>query len=1085
MAVKINFDNCGNAEMPTFALANRNGHKIGYIPAYNIVFRDGLNSPSELSFRVNKIDSGKEYPHWDDLKDFKLLYCREFDLWFEIYVEVSEANEKVKNVTAKSLGEAELSQIYLYDFEVNTESEMETEDYKPTVFYNPDYPKYSLLHRVFEKAAHYSIGHIDISLCNIQRLFSFDNTTIYDAMNTISTEINCIFVIDNGSDAEGNIKRVVNVYDLQSFCLECGYRGEFSDTCPECGNDSIDTGYGENTSIFVCTDNLADDITFTTDNGSVKNCFKLKAGDDVMTDAIANCNPNGSGYIWYLSDEMRKDMPEELQARLADYDKTYAYYQNEHITDLSGAELTAYNNLITKYNENKTIAETLTGYPELLKAYYQAMDFLYYLETTKTKKAEENEKATTAAFEAANINTYSLSPVAVSKLNNLSSDSAGNAVLAMAKTVVHPNYKVEIVKDSGLYTPDSKRWSGMFSVTNSKDSSDTAVTGNVTVEITENQKEQIIAEIEKTLANYRQDIKDIIKIFRYDADTFTDELKQYSLSFLNIYLDAAQSVIDTLIEKGIADKEAWANQSPDLYRDIYVDYYKKLNLCKEEIKLRTTEIKTVTDLLGIVEGSKNEIQNALNFENFLADVDLWLDFIAYRRESTYQNDNYKSDGLSNMEVYDTAIEFIDIAKDDIYKSATLQHSITATLKNLLVMKEFKPIVDYFSVGNWIQIEIDNKLYRLRLLDYEINFDNLNNIAITFSDVKQAQNNATDIESILNSAASMATSYGALVRQAGQNKKSSDKLNDWVNKGLALTKMKIIDSAENQNITFDNHGLLAKEYLPLTDTYDEKQLKLINRGLYLTSDDWQTSKAGIGDFVFYNPSTGLMENAYGVIADVLVGNLILSEKVGVYNTDNSVVMDERGLTITADNRESGANKTVFHIDRLIKDVNGDDVKQALLYVDSDGLLTLNGSIRVNTSADSTINDLNDLCNTNRFNEQIADAVHNESTNIYCDIDKRYADVLKAATDQLENYKSDIGQFMHFGDDGLTLGATSSAFKTVIDNQGMYFKQGNTIVSYVNNNQLHIPNAVIESTLILGDFFFSPRDDGGVSLTWQGE
>ena len=76
-------------------------------------------------------------------------------------------------------------------------------------------------------------------------------------------------------------------------------------------------------------------------------------------------------------------------------------------------------------------------------------------------------------------------------------------------------------------------------------------------------------------------------------------------------------------------------------------------------------------------------------------------------------------------------------------------------------------------------------------------------------------------------------------------------------------------------------------------------------------------------------------------------------------------------------------------------------------------------------------------------------------------------------------------MQFGDDGLTLGATTSQFKTVIDNQGMYFKQGDTIVSYVNNNQLHIPNAVIEHTLILGDFFFSPRADGGVSLTWQGD
>jgi hypothetical protein len=75
-------------------------------------------------------------------------------------------------------------------------------------------------------------------------------------------------------------------------------------------------------------------------------------------------------------------------------------------------------------------------------------------------------------------------------------------------------------------------------------------------------------------------------------------------------------------------------------------------------------------------------------------------------------------------------------------------------------------------------------------------------------------------------------------------------------------------------------------------------------------------------------------------------------------------------------------------------------------------------------------------------------------------------------------------MTFNESGLTLGALSSAFKTVIDNRGLYFLQGDTTVSYVNNNQLYIPNAVIDNTLILGNFFFSPRSDGGFSLTWQG-
>lgn len=75
-------------------------------------------------------------------------------------------------------------------------------------------------------------------------------------------------------------------------------------------------------------------------------------------------------------------------------------------------------------------------------------------------------------------------------------------------------------------------------------------------------------------------------------------------------------------------------------------------------------------------------------------------------------------------------------------------------------------------------------------------------------------------------------------------------------------------------------------------------------------------------------------------------------------------------------------------------------------------------------------------------------------------------------------------MNFKDDeGLTLGAKSSKFKTVIDNERMAFKQNDDTVAYISNNQLYIANAILTGSFTLGDFFFSPRPDGGVSLTYQ--
>lgn len=148
--------------------------------------------------------------------------------------------------------------------------------------------------------------------------------------------------------------------------------------------------------------------------------------------------------------------------------------------------------------------------------------------------------------------------------------------------------------------------------------------------------------------------------------------------------------------------------------------------------------------------------------------------------------------------------------------------------------------------------------------------------------------------------------------------------------------------------------------------------------------------------------------------------------------------------------------------------------------------------LNGNISNVTNDLRDQIKSesdsirNEFNEKFDDIdsiVSDKVDASTSSIDAKYNTLIKSINDELDAHKADVGQYMTFNDNGLTLGATSSEFKTVIDNQGMYFKQGDTIVSYVNNNQLHIPNAVIESTLILGNFFFCPREDGGVSLTWQ--
>lgn len=1086
----------------------------------------------DISFSFSVPASAGDNLLWEQIKDFKLVWARDWNMLFELKVDTAEKDSIVKNVSCTSLGEAELSQIRLYNIEINTELDIARDSYEPTVLFSNENKNASLLDRIMEKAPHYTIAHVDNSIKNIQRSFTFSDKSLYDALLEISKEIDCLVVIKCSLDGNWQIKREIYVYDLESCCEDCGTRGEFLTQCDKCGSTNISTGYGEDTTIFITSENLADDITLTTDTNSVKNCFRLEAGDDLMTAAIASCNPNGSSYIWYISDDIKSDMSAELVAKLDQYDELYEHYQEEHEVEIDTDLLDAYNSLIDKYNQRSNdfsiISQTIVGYPALMQSYFGTIDFYLYLNNTMMPSQQAEE--ITAQSEANKLYDLSANPVAVQDISRFTLSTATSAVLQMAKIIVNQNYQVK-VDDSHL---DGNTWVGTFVVTSYSDEEDTSTTSQIYIQINDDYEYYVKQKIEKVLNKQPKDVSASSDLFQLDSIHFAAELEKYCLLMLNGLHDSCQSCIDVLIEHGIADEGLWREQSKNLYTELYLPYYEKLSLIEQEISVRESEITVVSGLYDqfgeltergvqtVLLDEIESIQNELNFEAFLGEQ-LWFEFISYRREDTYKNDNYISDGLDNAGLFRNASEFMDTARKEIYKSAMLQHSISSSLKNLLAMEEFSPIVDYFDICNWLRIRVDGDIYRLRLVEYNIDFDgNFGYISVTFSDVRGFGDSISDIREIQNQAKAIASSYGYITRQASKGQQGKKQLDAWVSDGLSLTNMKIVNNADEQNITWDSHGILCREYFPITDDYDDRQLKIINRGLYLTDDAWRTSRAGIGNFMFYNPETGEMEEAYGVIADTLVGSLVLSEKVGVYNKNNSIVLGENGLTITADSSNLDAMAS-FTIQRKDTDALNRETINRILYIGSDGNLVLNGSIQVNASSDEGTLTLNDLADNTRVSSVVNESVYNvlntnqeqvltyvldSNGNILFDSEgnarTQYTTVnglygkIKAEQNNsiaytnymLNQYQAELSQYMKFdSDNGLVLGAvdssgTESAFKTVIDNNRMAFFDGASVAAYISNSQLYIPNAVIEKTLTIGKFFVSPRSDGGASITWRG-
>lgn len=288
---KIRTDAFGNIESFIFVLAKQSGEKLGVINTVDeesVNVNVNLSNASEFSFVVYKELDGKECSLWSEIKSLRLVWLKDLNMWFKITVDLSEGTSTTKTVRGVSLGHSELGQVILRNLELNTESDISREDYTtPSVLYNEDDPKNSILHRIFEKAPHYTISHVDSSIKNLVRKFSFNEKTLYDSLMEISEEIECIFqfpVTSYGS----KIVREVQVYDLKCSCNDCGYRFDAEGVCPKCGSQNIKEGFGEDTNIFISAENLADNLTKTPNTDDVKNCFKLVGGDDLMTATIQN-----------------------------------------------------------------------------------------------------------------------------------------------------------------------------------------------------------------------------------------------------------------------------------------------------------------------------------------------------------------------------------------------------------------------------------------------------------------------------------------------------------------------------------------------------------------------------------------------------------------------------------------------------------------------------------------------------------------------------------------------------------------------------------------------------------------------------
>lgn len=376
------------------------------------------------------------------------------------------------------------------------------------------------------------------------------------------------------------------------------------------------------------------------------------------------------------------------------------------------------------------------------------------------------------------------------------------------------------------------------------------------------------------------------------------------------------------------------NLSSSLSYSLYQQNATLLAQVEKELSKRVDEIETETEVYNSWKEQRDLIQSQLAMNNWFT-VEDWKELDAYVIEETYDNDNFEVvDTDDEAEILNQTKQLLDKATKDLSKKSRPQYQYSSTLYNLLVMPEFDSLLDSFELGNFIRMETNyGEIIKLRLIGFSIDYSNLDNLSVTFSDAVRLNDVYNDMGSILEQASSAATSFQFNKSQYDKATEQSNYIAQMRKYGLDVATTSI-HNASDQSQTWDETGMTFRKWNEQKKDYDPEQIKIINNQIVFSDDGFQSAKMAIGKIAIDKNGT----YAYGINAEVLMSRLITSENLWIENDSGTYKFDDNGFIAT-----NGTNTVKIQpnkSDELFSIYKGD---KETFYIDASGNLHFEGDL----------------------------------------------------------------------------------------------------------------------------------------------
>ena len=321
----------------------------------------------------------------------------------------------------------------------------------------------------------------------------------------------------------------------------------------------------------------------------------------------------------------------------------------------------------------------------------------------------------------------------------------------------------------------------------------------------------------------------------------------------------------------------------------YIDNHSLLVGCMNALNQRNAELATLEMELQQLKAKKKEITHALTIEKYFT-TEQWEEISSFIREDVYTNDSYMVLATDSAS-YATEVteELFNAASKELDKYCKPQYSFTTTIANLFKINAFSDVVKDFTIGNYIRLGIDDGVFsKLRLTSIELDFE-AEDISVEYSNTVRTSYGYCDAASIQAMATSVASAVSFNKTQWNKGGSAGDYVNNQQENGIDIGEVGI--SSSDGDLQIKGNSILLK------DGDDGKQSKWLKNQLLFTDDAWEHVKTALGEISFQDPLTGEKKTAYGLVADVIIGNLLLGEELIIKNDENTFIVSEDGIEIS--------------------------------------------------------------------------------------------------------------------------------------------------------------------------------------------